>query len=229
MSNTANGGAGWRDSVGFGVVEMLLFAGVFVAGTYNYLPVSHTPYLLVLGWAMLFVRGRTWADVGFRWPEHGASAIALGLLAGVAMSLFELVVLEPTVRGFTGSSPDLSLFKELKGNLQATLFFIAVSWVLAAFGEEMVWHGYAMTRVAEIFGGTTGAWTLSFVAVNIAFGIAHDYQDLSGIVITAIDGMGLGLLYLLAGRNLVVPIMAHGMSNTIDFLFMYRGGIIPGI
>ena len=66
MADTTSGGGGWRDSFGFGVVELLLFAGVFVAGTYNYLPISHTPYLLVLGWAMLFVRGKTWTDVGFR-------------------------------------------------------------------------------------------------------------------------------------------------------------------
>jgi hypothetical protein len=34
---------------------------------------------------------------------------------------------------------------------------------------------------------------------------------------------------VLAGRNLAVPIMAHGTQNTCDFLFMYWGGIIPGI
>src|SRR4030095_8253132 len=121
-------------------------SAVFAAGPYSYLPISHTPYLLALGWLMLFVRGKRWADVGFRWPEHAGSGIVLGLLGGIALSVPELVRLEP-----------------------------GVSWVLAAFGEEMVWRGYAMNRVAEMFGGTTGAWIASAVLVSTVFGIAHDY------------------------------------------------------
>jgi membrane protease YdiL (CAAX protease family) len=220
---------GWRDSAWFAGIELALFAAVFLAGTYNYLPVSHTPYLLVLGWLMLWVRGRRWSDVGFGWPEHGVSAVMLGALAGVALSLHELIVLEPAVRSLTGTSPDLSLFKDFKGNLQLTLLFIALSWVLAAFGEEMVWRGYAMSRVAEFLGGTRSAWALSLIFVSIVFGIAHDYQDLSGIITTAVGGAAFGVLYLLAGRNLTVPIVAHGASNTVDFLFIYHGGIVPGV
>ena len=219
----------WRESKGFGLFETAMFAIVFVAGTYNVLPISHTPYLLGLAWLMLLLRGKRWRDAGFRWPPHAGSAIALGAVAGVALSAHELILLEPLVRSFTGSAPDLSFFKELKGNLQATLFFIGLSWVLAAFGEEMVWRGYAMTRVAELFGGGVAAWILSTIVVNIAFGIAHDYQDITGIIVTAIDGLLYAVLYFLAGRNLAVPIMAHGMSNTCDFLLMYHGGIIPGI
>jgi membrane protease YdiL (CAAX protease family) len=218
----------WRDGAWFAGIELVLFVAVFLAGTYNYLPISHTPYLLVLGWLMLIVRGKRWRDVGFAWPKHATSAIVLGALAGVVLSVNELVVIEPTVRAFTRASPDLSLFKELRGNLQVTLFFIALSWVLAAFGEEMVWRGYAMNRVAEVFGGTVGAWVLSLMVVNIGFGVAHDYQSLSGIIITALGGGAYAILYFLAGRNLVVPIVAHGMQNTCDLLFIYHGGIIPG-
>lgn len=229
MSDQDQHPGGWRDSGAFGVFEAIAFAVVFLAGTFEYLPISHTPYLLLLGWVMLLVRGKRWRDVGFTWPEHAASALALGAAAGVALSVHELIVLEPLVRSITGSSPDLSLFKQLKGNLEATLLFIALSWLLAAFGEELVWRGYAMNRVAELAGSTTAAWIMSTLVVNILFGLAHDYQDISGIAITAIGGMTYAILYLLAGRNLAVPIMAHGMQNTCDFLFMYRGGIIPGI
>ncbi len=218
---------GWRESAGFGLLEVVLFGAVFVGGTY--LPISHTPYLLMLGWLMLFVRRKRWADVGFRWPPHAAWALTLGALAGIALSVHELIVLEPVVRSFTGASPDLSMFKDLKGNLQATLFWIALSWVLAAFGEEMVWRGYAMNRVAELFGGNGVAWVLSTLVVSLVFGVAHEYQDVTGVVVTAIGGVTYALLYFLAGRNLAVPIVAHGMQNTCDFLFMYHGGIIPGI
>lgn len=224
----AENGRTWRDSLSFATFEGICFAGVFVAGTYNYLPISHTPYLLVLAWLMLIVRGKRWADVGLTWPDHARSGIVLGLIAGVVLSVNELMVIEPIVRSITHSSPDLSLFKELKGNLQATLLLIALSWVLAAFGEEMVWRGYAMTRVAEVLGGSASAWALSLILVNVVFGIGHDYQSLSGIIVTAIGGIAYGVLYLLAGRNLLVPIMAHGAQNTCDLLFIYHGGLIPG-
>lgn len=220
---------GWRESAGFGAFEALAFAAVLIAGTYNFLPISHTPYLLALAWLMLLVRGRRWRDVGFRWPPHAASAIALAALAGIALSVHELVVLEPAVRSFMGSSPDLSVFKDLRGNLEKTLFFIALSWVLAAFGEELVWRGYAMNRVAELLGGNAAAWILSTLAVNIVFGVAHDYQNVAGIIVTAVGGVTYAVLYVLAGRNLAVPIVAHGVQNTCDFLFIYHGGIIPGI
>jgi hypothetical protein len=226
---TEAGPASWRESKGFALVELILFVVVFVAGTFNYLPISHTPYLLVLGWLMLFIRGRRWADVGLEVPDRFVSALVLGAIAGVALSMHELIVLEPLVRSFTGASPDLSYFKELSGDLETTLMYIALSWILAAFGEEMVWRGYAMTRAAEVLGGSAGAWLASLVLVNASFGIAHDYQDLSGMITAGVGGAAFGILYLLSGRNLVVPIMAHGTSNTVDFLFIYHGGIIPGV
>jgi membrane protease YdiL (CAAX protease family) len=108
------------------------------------------------------------------------------------------------------------------------LLLIAASWVLAAFGEEMVWRGFAMTRVAEVLGGGTSAWLVSLVGVSVIFGIAHSYQDLSGVIITAFGGVTYGLLYLLSGRSLAIPIVAHGVQNTCDLLFIYYGGIIPG-
>lgn len=219
---------GWRDSAGFGALEGVLFAAVFLASSCGFLPVSHTPYLLVLGWLMLLIRKKRWSDLGLKWPPHATSALVLAALAGMALSAHELLVLEPLVRSFTGASPDLSMFKELRGNLPATLFWISLSWALAAFGEEMVWRGYAMNRVAELFGGTAVAWTMSALAVSMVFGIAHEYQSLAGIIVTAIGGLTYAVLYFLAGRNLAVPIVAHGVQNTCDFTLMYIGGIIPG-
>ena len=37
-----------------------------------------------------------------------------------------------------------------------------------------------------------------------------------------------GVLYLVTGRNLVAPIVAHGLGNSIDFTAMYLG-LYPGV
>lgn len=219
----------WQDGRSFAVIELALFGAVLTAGLLNYLPLSNTPWLFLYGSLMLLARGRFWGSVGLRWPVHAASAIGLGLAAGVALSIHELVVLEPIVRSFTGEPPDLSVFKPLMGNLEKTLMLIGLSWVFAAFGEEMVWRGYALNRVASSLGGSAAAWCVAAIGVNVLFGMVHDYQELSGVIITAIGGLTYTLLYYLSGRNLAVPIAAHGMQNTCDFLFIYHGGIIPGL
>ena len=36
-------------------------------------------------------------------------------------------------------------------------------------------------------------------------------------------GFLLGVIYMRTGRNLAVPIIAHGVSDTIDFILIYLG------
>lgn len=98
-----------------------------------------------------------------------------------------------------------------------------LSWTLAAFGEELVWRGYLMNRVADFFKSSRRGWLISLIAVNIAFGFAHQYQGVTGVIENAIDGFLLGLIYLRCDRNLAVPIVAHGITDTIDFLLMFIG------
>jgi hypothetical protein len=44
----------------------------------------------------------------------------------------------------------------------------------------------------------------------------------------ALDGLLLGLLYLGARRNLLVPIVSHGVSNSLAFVLIYFGRY-PGV
>jgi membrane protease YdiL (CAAX protease family) len=41
-------------------------------------------------------------------------------------------------------------------------------------------------------------------------------------------GLLLGVIYLRTGRNLAVPIIAHGIGDTIDFLLVFLGKY-PGV
>jgi membrane protease YdiL (CAAX protease family) len=116
----------------------------------------------------------------------------------------------------------------LTGNVKVTLLFIALAWTLAAFGEEMVWRAYLMNRVAELGGRTPRAWIASLVIVHVAFGAAHGYQGLTGWIEEGIGGLWFGLMYLWTGRNLCVPILAHGVGDTIDMILMFFGKF-PGM
>jgi len=238
----------WRDSKRLAIVEFLLVGLIFYADHRRWIPVSKTPELLLLGWVSLRVRGLRWRDVGLtRHPAgddpHPAAqnaarmghprswwpvTLAIGVLLGALLETFQLTVTQPVLSKLIGRQPDLELFRDVHGNLKLTALYIALSWTLAAFGEEMVWRGYLMNRVADVFGRGRGAWAASLAIVSAVFGLAHGYQGLTGWIEEGIAGLLLGLMYLRTGRNLWVPIAAHGVSDTIDMVLLYLGKM-PGV
>jgi membrane protease YdiL (CAAX protease family) len=219
-----NGGqAGERDSLWLALLEFAVVAGVFVADVYHHIFFSKTPYLFLLGWISLRLRGMRWKDVGFARPRSWAAAVGLGILGGLCIEGIELLVTQPLLVRLIGRMPDLSGFLEVAGNLKLTLIFLLLTWTLAAFGEEMVYRGYLMNRVAGLFHGTRAGWIASLVAISVVFGSAHIGQGSTGMIENVWDGLLLGGLYLACGRNLAVPIIAHGVTDTVDILIMYVG------
>jgi len=209
-------------------VEIALIAGIFWADAEGFVPLSKTPLLLAVAWGSMRLRGVRWRDVGLCVPSHWRRLVAIGAAAGVAMWLLEFFVTMPLLERILGYWPDLSTFDDLVGSVELLLLYLALNWILAAFGEEMTWRGYALPRLAEFFGSGMQAWIIALVLVNVAFGLAHLYQGPSGVVQATVAGVLLGLLYIASGRNLVVPIVAHGIGNSIDFTVMYLG-YYPGV
>ena len=58
----------------------------------------------------------------------------------------------------SGTLPDVSQFRALVGNKGLLMFWIALSWSLAAFVEEAAYRGWILTRCAELGGYSRGAW-----------------------------------------------------------------------
>ncbi|MGH7604330.1 MAG: CPBP family intramembrane glutamic endopeptidase [Gemmatimonadaceae bacterium] len=106
--------------------------------------------------------------------------------------------------------------------IKLTLILILLAWTLAAFGEEIVWRGYLMNRVAGLGRHSRLAWVCSLLVVNIAFGFSHSDQGLTGQIEESIAGVALGGIYLGTG-SLAVPIVAHGVSDTLDFVLIFLG------
>ena len=215
--------AGWRQRKWLALVEFVLVALIFLADEKHLIPVSKTPFLLVLGWISLRLRGLRWRDVGLTRNRSWPLTLALGVSAGLLMEAFELFVSQPLLIRLTGKQPDLSDFQAIHGNLKLLLLVVALAWTLAAFGEEMVWRAYLMNRVADLGKHTRLAWIVSLVAVNIAFGFAHSYQGITGLIDEGLMGILLGLFYLGTGRSLAVPIIAHGVADTVDVLLIFLG------
>ena len=220
--------ASWRQSKWLAFVELAIVALIFIADAKHLVPVSKTPFLLLLGWISLRMRGLRWRDVGLRRNRSWPLTLALGVTAGLLMEGFELFASQPLLIRLTGKQPDFSDFQALHGNLKLLSLGLALTWTLAAFGEEMVWRGYLMNRVAGLGGHTRMAWFVSLIVVNTAFGYAHSNQGITGILDEGLMGVLLGLFYLGTGCNLSVPIISHGVADTVDMFLIFLGKY-PGL
>lgn len=217
----ARSSARWRQSPWAAAAEVAIIVALVAGDYYGVVPVTSTPFLLALGWLSLRLRGLGWRDVGLVRPPSWPRALALGTVAGLAMELFSTFVTVPLLSRLTGAPPDLSEFRSTVGNLRLLLLWLALNWTLAAFGEELSFRGYVMNRLADLGRGTRGAWAMSLVVASALFGWGHGGQGLTGMLQEGFAGFLLGALYLGSGRNLTVPIVAHGVSNTLAFVLIY--------
>jgi len=209
-----------RHSVWLAVAEFAIVAGLFYADVHHHIYISKTPYLFLLGWASLRLRGMRWKDMGFARPRSWSAAVLVGIAVGTGMEVLELFVTQPLLARWLGKIPDLSDFADMTGNLKVFLFYVVLVWVLGALGEEIVYRGYLMNRVAGVFRNTKAAWLLSLIVVSIVFGCAHIDQGATGMIENVWNGLLLGALYLACGRNLAIPVIAHAFTDTLDFFLI---------
>ena len=213
----------WRNSKWLAVSELLLAALLFTASAFHRLPLGRGPWLLALGWGSLYIRNVGWRGVGLKRYRSWTTTAGIGLGCGVLLELFELFVSQPILVHLIGKKADLSQFRDLTGNLRETALYILLVWIVAAFGEEMIYRGYLMNRVADLLDRTRKAWIVSLIVVHIVFGLAHSYQGLTGVIDEGLMGVLLAVIYLRTGRNLAVPIVAHGVQDSIDLILIFSG------
>ncbi|MGI9103440.1 MAG: CPBP family intramembrane glutamic endopeptidase [Terriglobales bacterium] len=213
----------WRRSKWLAIAELIVVALIFYADYRRVIPFSKTPFLFVFAWLSLWVRRIRWRGVGLARYRNWKTTLALGVALGVGLEGFQLFISQPILVKWLGKQPDLEVFRAVHGNVKLLLIFLALSWTLAAFGEEMVYRGYLMNRVADLLNRTRGAWVVSLIAVHVGFGLAHAYQGLTGVIDEGLMGLLLGIIYLRTGKNLSAPIVAHGIQDSIDFVLIFLG------
>jgi uncharacterized protein len=206
----------------FALVAFWFCADIFRWG-HHIVILSKTIDLFLLGWVSLWLRGIGWRGVGLRRPLGWRKALLLGVGAGLAMEALELFITQPLLERIFHKPPDLSSIMELFGNWKMLLLALALTWTLAAFGEEMVYRGYLMNRVTDLVGKSRAGWATALLLVSVVFGLAHYYQGITGITENFIDGLLLGLIYFAAGRNLWAPIVAHGITDSLDSVLIFSG------
>ena len=186
--------------------------------------------LTAIGWAFLAtrLRGDGIAALGIARPTSWKRTILLALggtvvlflVGGVIQALVLPLFLDQTVA-------DTSRFDAIRGNPLKLLQVLLVVWVTAAFGEEVVYRGFLIPRLARLFGDGRYAGAVAVVFGSVGFGFLHLYQGMAGVVMTGWSGIVLGAVYLLAGRNIWAAVFAHGLTHLISFSMM-AAGALPG-
>jgi membrane protease YdiL (CAAX protease family) len=73
-------------------------------------------------------------------------------------------------------------------------------------------------KLIEQIGGVE--WAVALVLASLMFVLSHFGQGITGVSENVVDGMILGALYLRFGSNRAVPIIAHRVTDTLDFLLI---------
>jgi uncharacterized protein len=112
----------------------------------------------------------------------------------------------------------------VEGNLPMFLLWLCIVWTAAAFGEEVFFRGFLVTRAMALFRGIPFAAVFAVIVPALLFGLGHFYyQGLRGVVTTAAIGIAFGAAFLLLKRNLWPIVLVHGIVDTINFTVLYLG------
>lgn len=113
---------------------------------------------------------------------------------------------------------------DVHGSLPMLLVWLAIVWTAAAFGEEIFFRGFLITRATALFHGLPLAPVFAVLLPALLFGLGHAYyQGLRGLITTAAIGIAFGSAFLLLRRNLWPLVLVHGVIDTITFVSLYLG------
>jgi len=74
-----------------------------------------------------------------------------------------------------------------------------------------------------MFGRSNFAHWAAMIVVSLLFGVGHYYKGPSGVLDSTYSGFLLGASFLLSGRNLWTPILAHGIADTVAASAVFMG------
>ncbi|WP_029433682.1 CPBP family intramembrane glutamic endopeptidase [Blastococcus sp. URHD0036] len=190
--------------------------------------------LLILEWGLALLALVIWwsapdvdaAAVGLAWPDGWPGPVAGGL------ALLVVVFVVASTRALRGGvlhelpapAADAAAGRHAELPVHATLALLprtrserrlfTVVGLTAGICEEWLYRGFFLAVVTAIAGDLPD---LALVAVAaVAFGLAHAYQGVGGVLTTAVLGAVMAALYLDTG-SLLLPVLLHAL---IDLRFL---------
>src|SRR5215813_2291437 len=199
--------------------------GVFIVIGHNVFHIvpNEVIVLSVLGLISIRLRDGSWSAMGFTRPASWRRILLIALVAATLRILLGQFVVEPATGFFWPKPTAPELANEITGSVKMALVALVLVWTFAAFGEEIAYRGYLLTRAADIGRRSAAAYWIGIVLVSILFGYGHYYKGTSGVIDSGVAGLILGTAYMVAGRNLWACILAHGFIDTFGVIDAFFG------
>ena len=207
----------------FSLAEFVVGGAIVIGHNVYHVVPNEVPTLLVLGLISLRVRDGGWGAMGLRRPASWRLTVLFALGAAAARILLGDLVIDPITSRFWPPAIAPAGTEHLSGNAMVALRWLLIAWTFAAFGEEIGYRGYLLTRAADVGNRSRAAYWVGVLVVSVLFGYGHYYKGPAGIVDSGVAGLVLGTAYVLSGRNLWVCILAHGFIDTVAFGAAYLG------
>ena len=173
---------------------------------------------VVIAWAM---SGRGFAALGFgmktglgTWIGWGTTAVLIALMLVESRSVF---------RSEEKFSKAREVFETKQSHLLPLIPHTENDWkwfrlvgITAGICEEIVHRGFLIAYLSVL----TGLWPAVALS-SVAFGLAHAYQGIDGILKTTLIGLVFALLYVFTG-SLWAPILLHAVIDLNSGYIGYR-------
>ncbi len=216
------------------ILFFVVFSIVTKALALQWTPKYAGPITLILTLVVLTLymrrHGRSWANYGLKplvglkpklmvIPQALLVSISFVLAVGTVLVLANVLDISALAQVSEGVE---SRFGEVRNNLPKFLMWLGIIWVSAAFGEEMFFRGYLVTRLQEALPSSRLATIIAILIPALIFGYGHyHYQGFRGFVMTGLIGLAFGASYLLLKKNLWPIILVHGVIDTLAFTALF--------
>ena len=205
-------------AVGWALSRFLLYPAL---GIPSYAPLILRPVFgFLAAWWLLARSGHAWSEFGLARPKSLLfAALATLLLYGAVWVLLNYV--GPYIAGVVGAESAPSILANVPGNFPAFAGWVALTWCVGAFVEELLFRGFLLNTIARLVGHGGAGFAVGVVAQAALFATLHLYQGTFGFVTAGLFALLFGVAYLATGRNLWPLILAHGTWNTIGIANVY--------
>jgi membrane protease YdiL (CAAX protease family) len=203
--------------------ELLLGAFIVIGHNVFHILPNEVPILFVLGLVSIRLRDGGWSAMAFKRPASWIRLIVIALAAAALRIVLGDLVIGPLAGHFWPPIVAPAGTEAIPGDIKTALVWLLLVWTWAAFGEEVGYRGYLLTRAADLGGRTTASYWLGIVVVAVLFGFGHYYKGPAGILDSGVAGLILGAAYMFSGRNLWTSILAHGFIDTFGVVAAFFG------
>jgi len=207
----------------FSLTELAVGGAIVIGHNIYHVVPNEVPILVVAGLVSLRLRNGGWGLMGLHRPTSWPRTVVIAMLAAAARILLGVLAVDPIAAHFWPPAVLPSGADQITGHPLLALRWLFMVWIFAAFGEEIGYRGYLITRAADAGDRSRAAYWAGVLIVSVLFGYGHYYKGPAGVLDSGMAGLILGATFILSGRNLWACILAHGFIDTFALVTLFLG------